>query len=273
MRYHLEIAEFTRSLQSSNGLRHGDYHRYRHFCTRKIRRLRKSLGVVNGRHKFRKADLPAVINSVRYIEIYVLLAERAWAHGLTLKSEYALGESRALGSIRHKYIRKFTRAARAAAEALDLAKKIGDSRCVLEAEAYLAWLTALALTECGQYESALAQVEVATAKYEELAKSSLDVIIHGASKACKHRISDLEPISRVCRYKLRLSHAVASAEPKEEDMEEDFESVYDMSEGEVDFSDSADDMEDIDEPVSSQSNRNASSQGLLGKIGGWWTKS
>ena len=273
MKYHLEIAEFTRSLQSSNGLRHGDYNRYRHFCSRKIRRIRSSLDIVNGRHKFRKAELPSVVNSVRFIQIFVLLAERAWAHGLTLKSEYALGESKALGTVRHKFMRKFRRAAKAASEALDLAKQVGDSRCILEAEAYHSWMTAIFMTECGQYERALEQVELATTKYGELAKSSLDVIFPTASKAYKHRISDLEPVSRVCKYKLRLSHAVAVPEEREENLEEDFESVYEMSEGDVEFSESSDEMEDADDPISPKSSRGPPNEGLLGKIGGWWSKS
>jgi signal recognition particle subunit SRP68 len=273
MKFNLEIAEFTRQAQSSNGLRHGDYHRYRHFCTDKLRRVRKSLGMVNGRHKFRKAEFPGQITSPRYLQLFVLQAERAWSHGLTLKSEYALGESDAPGRLRRRYVKKFLRASNAAKEALDFATSWYDARTVLEAEAYHAWLSALALTECGKYQDALKQVDIATEKYGELAKSSLDVIFPNSSKAFKHRISDLEPMARICKYKLRLTQASAEARGEASparSIGDDFESVYEMSEGEVEFSDSDSEMQDV-EPLSPGSAK-GSNKGLLGKIGGWWNK-
>lgn len=278
MKFNLEIAEFTRSSQSVNGLRHGDYNRYRHFCTRKLQRLRTSLKIPNGKHKFRKAELPSVLNSVRFLQIPILQAERAWAHGLTLKSEFALGQSKALGLVRHRFIRKFYRAKRAAFEAVQLAEKICDSQTIAEAKAYHAWMSALAFTEDGKYAAAIEQINNATEMYTELSKNSLDVIIPNASKAYKHRITDLEPIMRVCRYRLRLSQGAAVT--KEEKGEasptksagDDFESVYEMSdEGEVDFS-SESEAEEMDfEPISPRQHK--PTQGLLGKIGGWWNKS
>jgi hypothetical protein len=159
---------------------------------------------------------------------------------------------------------------------LEVVKKCGDSSTLLEAEAYHAWVTALALTESGRYEAAIEQINIATEKYTMLAKQSLDIILPGASKAFKHRITDLEPMMRVCRYKLRLSHAVSQAadgdvSPTKSAGGDDFESVYEMSdEGEVDFSDTSEDEMDF-EPISPKQQKPA--QGLLGKIGGWWNKS
>jgi len=273
MKFNLEISEFTRNSQSTNGLRHGDYHRYRHYCTDKIRRVRSSLGMVNGRHKFKKPELPTKINSVRYVQIYVMEAERAWAYALTLKSEYALGESNAPGRLQRRYLGKFRRAVNAAEQALALARSCCDSRTVLEAEAYNAWLSALLFTETGKYQNALDHIEIATEKYTELAKTSLDVIFPNASKAYKHRISDMEPMSRVCKYKLRLSQAAAETQGDASPTRsaDDFESVVDMSEGEVEFSDSElSEMED-GEPSSPRSPTKQGT-GLLSKIGGWWTK-
>ena len=278
MKFNLDIAEFTRNLQSQNGLRHSDYHRYRRFCTRKLHRLRSSLKIPNGRHRFKKAVFPETIDSVRFLQILVLQAERAWAHGITLKSEYSMGEAKAPGRIRHRYMRKYFRAARASKEAKHLAERFCDEQTVLEASAYHLWLLALALTENGQYEEALTAITECASNYDELVKQSLDVILPGSSKAFRHRITDLEPIERVCKYKLRLTQPVITermdeTSPKSGD---DFESVYEMSdegEGEVDFSSSDSSADDDD--ILIESPRNAKSQGekagLLGKLGGWWS--
>lgn len=280
MKLNLDIAEFTRNLQSHNGLRHSDYHRYRRFCTRKLHRLRSSLKIPNGRHRFRKATFPDKIESARYLQILILQAERAWAHGITLKSEFSLGESKGLGRLRHRFIRKFFRAARAAKDAVTLAEKYCDVQTVLEARSYYMWMSGLSLTESGQYESALKVLAECAAGYNELVKQSLDVVIPGASKAYRHRITDLEPVERVCKYKLRLmqpSHVQQKVDESSPKSGDDFESVYEMSdegEGEVEFS-SEDSENEEQEDIKMLSPRNSKPQnqkeGLLGKIGGWWS--
>jgi len=279
MKFNLEIAEVTRNLQSLNGLRHGDYHRYRHFCTRKLRRVRSSLKIQNGRHRFKKTLVPDVINSVRFVELLVVQAERSWAHGLTLKSEYAIGETGARGKIRHRFIQKFYRAVHWANELVEIARRSCDTQTIIEAEAYQMWLNGLALTEDGKYEAAMVQLNASIEKYTELIKQSLDVLFPAASKAYKHRMSDLEPVMRVCKYKLRIGLPVQQevAEPKRSEASprsvvSDFESVMsDEGEGEVEFSSSDSEIEDDSVSVSSPKRQNAAT-GLLGKIGGWWSK-
>jgi hypothetical protein len=138
----------------------------------------------------------------------------------------------------------------------------------------------LALTEAGQYEEALSTMTTSSDKYNQLIKESLETIFPNASKAYKHRISDLEPIQRVCKYKLRLglqtqpeapsTTASPRARPRSGTADE-FESANEMSddEGVVDFSDD-DDYEDSDIEMSPKA---PVPGGFLGKIGGWWNKS
>lgn len=274
--YHLEIAEFARSLQSANGLRHGDYHRYRRFCTRKIHRIRSDLKLLNGRNRFKKAVMPDKINSSRYIELLVVYVERAWSHGLTLKSEHAVSERSGKSRLRHAFIKKFRRAAHWADQLVELVKAHGDKRTLIESEAYSAWIHGLSLTESGFYEKALQMLAVSEQKYTELIKSSLDSVFPNASRGYKHRISDLEPIQRICKYKLRLGAMTAvSAAPREHMEEEEYESANEGGVGEF-----SSDSEYIDSDVDmspSHAKRGpvsgSESAGLLGKLGGWWNRS
>lgn len=265
-----EIAEFTRSLQSANGLRHGDYHRYRRFCSRKLHRIRSDLKILNGRNRFKKAVMPDKINSSRYIELFVVFVERAWAHGLTLKSEYSVSEKTGKSRLRHAFIKKFRRAVYWVDQLVELTKAHCDQRTIMEAEAYSAWIYGLSLVESGFFEDALRMISVSEEKYTELIKTSLDSVFPNASRGYKHRLADLEPIQRICKYKLRLG-AIAVTKPAQE--EEEYESANEGGVG--DFSSDGEYVDsDVDmSPTYAKRVAEKESSGLLGKIGGWWNRS
>jgi signal recognition particle subunit SRP68 len=267
--FNFDIAEFTRSLQSANGLRHGDYHRYRRFCSRKIHRIRSDLKLLNGRNRFKKAVMPEKINSSRYIELLVVYVERAWSHGLTLKSEYSVAEKGGKSRLRHAFIKKFRRAVYWVDQLVEMSRTHCDKRTILESEAYSAWIHGLSLTECGLFDRALQMIAVSEEKYTELIKTSLDSVFPNASRGYKHRIADLEPIERVCKYKLRLG---AIAKPAEQ--EEEYESANEGGVG--DFSSDGEYVDsdvDMSPTYLKRDGDKESSGGLLGKIGGWWNRS
>lgn len=41
----LKVHEIAKDCQNQNGLRHGDYHQYRQYCTRRLKRVRSSRDV------------------------------------------------------------------------------------------------------------------------------------------------------------------------------------------------------------------------------------
>ena len=45
--YSMNVLPLVKSSQNQNGLRHGDYARYHHYCIRKMYRLRKPLKFMN----------------------------------------------------------------------------------------------------------------------------------------------------------------------------------------------------------------------------------
>lgn len=75
-------------MQQQHGLRHGDFQRYRGYCTRRVKRLRKTLHLPQGdRRHFKKRDvnlqhLESVNSSEKYIHIPLILAERSWAYAM-----------------------------------------------------------------------------------------------------------------------------------------------------------------------------------------------
>ncbi|XP_064406699.1 signal recognition particle subunit SRP68-like isoform X2 [Halichondria panicea] len=54
----LEILPLIKEAQNQHGLRHGDYQRYRMYCSRRLKRIRKSLGFTqNHRNRFQKKHI------------------------------------------------------------------------------------------------------------------------------------------------------------------------------------------------------------------------
>ncbi|GBN20894.1 Signal recognition particle subunit SRP68 [Araneus ventricosus] len=54
----LEILHIIKEAQQQHGLRHGDYQRYRSYCSRKLRRIRKSLHFIQAsKHRFQGKKL------------------------------------------------------------------------------------------------------------------------------------------------------------------------------------------------------------------------
>lgn len=77
-----------KELQQQHGLRHGDFQRYRGYCTRRVKRLRKTLNLPQGdRRHFKKREvglqhLDSANSSEKYIHIPLILAERSWAYAM-----------------------------------------------------------------------------------------------------------------------------------------------------------------------------------------------
>lgn len=76
-----------KELQQQHGLRHGDYQRYRGYCTRRIKRLRKTLNLPQGGKHFKKREvsiqhLEGKNANEKFIHIPLMMAERSWAYGM-----------------------------------------------------------------------------------------------------------------------------------------------------------------------------------------------
>jgi signal recognition particle subunit SRP68 len=83
----IEVLPFIKEAQNQHGLKHGDYQRYRLYCSRRLRRIRKSLHFTHGhRNRYHKRPITAaVITDVRYLYILLISAERAWSAAMELK--------------------------------------------------------------------------------------------------------------------------------------------------------------------------------------------
>jgi signal recognition particle subunit SRP68 len=73
-------------------LKHGDYKRYRHYCTQRLKRIRKGIKFTHGKKFVKKEISLDNINEFkdpRVLQLPLYNAERAWALAISLKQELA----------------------------------------------------------------------------------------------------------------------------------------------------------------------------------------
>merc|ERR1739838_539484 len=85
----LEVLQLIKEQHAQHGLRHGDYQRYRGYCSRRLRRLRKTLNFTQfSKHRFQKKKVTKeIITDAKFLQIPLMSAERAWALAMQLKQE------------------------------------------------------------------------------------------------------------------------------------------------------------------------------------------
>uniref|UniRef100_A0A1B6L3X3 Signal recognition particle subunit SRP68 n=1 Tax=Graphocephala atropunctata TaxID=36148 RepID=A0A1B6L3X3_9HEMI len=192
----LEILKVIKDAQQQHGLRHSDYQRYRGYCTRRIRRLRKVLHIMQGdkRHFKRRDVTEEKVKDERSLTIPLMLAERAWSHAMQLRQE-ANTEPR-------KRFHLVQRLRKATVYALQLQKLCEtdkcDARTKLEAQAYVAWIHGSLHFELQMWKPAMENLNKAKMVYEKLqsALSEEEQVVY------KQRCDELAPSLRYCAYNI-----------------------------------------------------------------------
>ncbi|EGD75011.1 hypothetical protein PTSG_07235 [Salpingoeca rosetta] len=193
-----KLLPFVVGLQRQHGLRHGDFQRYRKFCTRRMHRVRKNLKFTQGKRKFvqTRVGLKQVQKAVNFLEIPVLSAERAWAYFREDK-QLSKQETRKL----HHAGRRLRKAITWADEVVRLVSKSKafDSLTALEAQAYADWLHALTAFESKQWKDAESLFSRAKQTYTQLLKLAAS---DEEEKIYERKVQELDASARYCLYNL-----------------------------------------------------------------------
>lgn len=212
-KFSITVLQLLKSAQMQHGLRHGDYTRYRRYCTARLRRLYKSLKFTHGRGKYTKRTLTeSNVTEVRFLHVILYSAERAWSHAME-KRQLPNGPN---ASQRIYLIGRLRKAVKWATLFSQFCAVKADSRTSLEAEAYESYMKGSLLFEQDQnWDVALKHFKSARAVYEELGKyGDLDNQV-----LCRERVEELEPSIRYCLHKIGQSNLQASELLNTGDME------------------------------------------------------
>uniref|UniRef100_A0A674N7Z1 Signal recognition particle subunit SRP68 n=1 Tax=Takifugu rubripes TaxID=31033 RepID=A0A674N7Z1_TAKRU len=198
----LEILQIIKESQQQHGLRHGDYQRYRGYCSRRLRRLRKTLGFKMGnRHKFIGKKITAeMLSDSRYLLMVLMEAERAWSYAMQLKQE-ANTEPR-------KRFHLLSRLRKAAKHSEKLEKLCEsprvDAKTKLEAQAYTAYLTGMVEFELQEWKRAMEAFNKCKTIYEKLASAFTEEV----AVLYRQRVEEISPNIRYCAYNIGDQNAI-----------------------------------------------------------------
>lgn len=198
--FSLEILHMIKDSQQQHGLRHGDFQRYRGYCTRRIRRIRKALKFPQGdKRHFKKRDV-TLANLIgkhadeKFIHIPLISAERAWAYAMQLRQESNT-------EVRKKFhlVNKLRRACFYALQLQELCNSDAfDARTKLECEAYVAWMHGTLHFELSLWKTAGEHFKKAQVVYENLARALPD----DEQALYKAKVDELLPSLRYCAYNI-----------------------------------------------------------------------
>ncbi|XP_035783654.1 signal recognition particle subunit SRP68-like [Anopheles albimanus] len=194
----VEILRVIKDLQLQHGLRHGDYQRYRGYCSRRVKRLRKTLNLPQGdRRHYKKRDvtvanLEKANSDDRFLHIPLMLAERAWSYAMQLRQE-----SNTELRKRFHLIQKLRKACGYALQLQSLcASNCCDARTKLEAEAYSAWMHGSLHFELSLWKTAAENLKKAQVIYENLAQAMPEE----EQPVYRAKVEELKPSLRYCAY-------------------------------------------------------------------------
>ncbi|XP_055297959.1 signal recognition particle subunit SRP68 [Sitodiplosis mosellana] len=213
--FSIEILRLIRDAQKQHGLRHGDFQRYRGYCTRRISRLRKALKLPQGdKRHYKKRDVTVAhldgatgkvaiagpSGDERFLYLPLMLAERAWSYAMQLRQE-ANTEPRK----RFHLVNKLRRACIYSLQLQELCSQSHrlDDKTKLEVEAYVACMHGNLHFELGLWQLAAENFKKSQIIYENLVK-----VIQATSaneEVCdlyRSKIEELKPNLRYCAYNL-----------------------------------------------------------------------
>ncbi|KAK7112430.1 signal recognition particle subunit SRP68-like [Littorina saxatilis] len=192
----LEALLLIKEAQQQHGLRHGDYQRYRSYCSRRIRRIRKSLHFPQGgKHRVTpKKVTPELLTDSRYIQLPLFCAERCWSHAMQLKAE-ANTEPRK----KFHMMSRLKKSVQYADELLALCESPKcDARTKLECQAYNFWIYGSLRFELQEWEKAMELFTKAKTIYEKLAGAFTEE----QQTVYQQRVDEIAPNLRYCAYNI-----------------------------------------------------------------------
>lgn len=200
--YSLEILKIIKEAQQQHGLRHSDYQRYRGYCSRRLRRLRKVLKVPQGdRRHFKRKDITVtMVSDDKFLQVPLIMAERAWSYAMQLRQE-----SNTEPRKKFHLISRLKKAAMYSLKLQDLIENINcDARTKLEAQAYVAWMNGSLQFELQLWKQAMENLQKAQVVYGNLASA----LPEAEQVVYKARVEELAPSLRYCAYNIGDTSAI-----------------------------------------------------------------
>ncbi|CAB3397943.1 unnamed protein product [Caenorhabditis bovis] len=203
----LYILQVVKDAQQQHGLRHGDYARYRKYCTAKLQRMRKALKFTNTYNcqKKRKAKFvkkwlsEETLGNAQHLHIGIFESERRYA--LAMIEKMTLEDNPEKARKRYAMINSLKRAVLHANNLENIV--VGSSKCdaptKLEAQAYAAWMRGMCSFESRDWQKASESLKLARTVYDKLADATNNTTL---TTLYKGRCREIQPQLRLCEFNI-----------------------------------------------------------------------
>ncbi|CCJ30836.1 unnamed protein product [Pneumocystis jirovecii] len=180
--------------QNEHGIPVKDYTRYRKYCSKKLHRLSKLLGIQQINKKYAENEIPSLKSNPKYHDFLIINSERAWAYAMELKTK---NRNHKKPTINHqRVVRRLLRAYQYASRLNELMnQELPIFR--LQALEYISARRGQLMFECHQWEQSLTNFLEA--------RIILEVIYE--NNGCQHikeLISSIEQNIRYCAYQQKI---------------------------------------------------------------------
>eukprot|EP00941_MAST-03F_sp_MAST-3F-sp1_P000217 g217.t1 len=209
-KFQLNILAIVKMTRLQNGLRHQNHARYRTYCAKRLRRLRKAVQFTHGRGKVfvARAVEADIVTDERHLYIPLMNAERSWSYAMELKQELIEKDE---PRKRFHASRKMRKAVKWAVQLKELCSRCCDDRTSLEAAAYAEAMKGQERLDSEDWSTALTSFEQASHLYEQLGKFGLV----DDQEMYLGRVAELVPSIKYCQYNLaRLNGAQSESAAK-----------------------------------------------------------
>uniref|UniRef100_A0A5S6QE69 Signal recognition particle subunit SRP68 n=1 Tax=Trichuris muris TaxID=70415 RepID=A0A5S6QE69_TRIMR len=202
----VHILQLVKEAQQQHGLRHGDYQRYRQYCSRKLRRVRKSLKLTSGHESRSVRKLTAGVARTpdpKHLSLFVFEADRCWAYAMQLKQEAAPDNRKKFHLMRkmRAAVRNCHNLERACKEMENL-----DAATKLEVGAYSSWMQGCLHFEAKMWSNAAECFTTAKTIYQELSSiTDSPALVDVYEQRCR----EIDPPLRFCQFSIGDSSALA----------------------------------------------------------------
>jgi len=193
----LKVLSLIKEQQQKHGLRHADYQRYRGYCSRRLRRIRKAVGLVQGeKKKFNKKEISEeILKEDKHLHIPLVTAERAWAYYMQLKFESNSDPRKKFHMINR--LRKARKYADQLENVCASSDKV-DARTKLETQAYSCWLGGTLCFETSKWAEAQSLLTKARTIYESLSQA----VGEEEGSLFRQKMDEITPSLRYCSYNI-----------------------------------------------------------------------
>ena len=193
----IKVLSMIKEQQQKHGLRHADYQRYRGYCSRRLRRIRKAVGLIQGeRRKFNKKEVTEeVLKEDKHLHIPLVTAERAWAYYMQLKFESNSDPRKKYHMINR--LRKARKYAEQLEKVCANSDKV-DARTKLETQAYSCWLGGTLCFETSKWSEAQGLLSKAKTIYESLSQA----VGEEEGALFRQKMDEITPSLRYCSYNI-----------------------------------------------------------------------